>query len=263
MLFDIVILVGPHDINIIHDQIIFTKKNIIGYRNIYIVTNISIFDNSIFEKSIFDNSIFENNNIKIINESIFPFNINTIAKYHGLINRNGWYLQQLIKLYAGSVIPNILSTYLVIDCDTFFLKPTTFIANNKYLFNPGTEYHKPYFEHMKKLHPLLIKSNKNYSGISHHMIFDNYYLVKLFNMIEQHHNNNKLFWEIFLEEVIEKNHSGASEYEIYFNYMQIYHSDIIEIRKLNWQNTNQNPSQNLNHFSNSNIDYVSYHWYSR
>jgi hypothetical protein len=38
-------------------------------------------------------------------------------------NRNGWYLQQLLKLYASFVIKDLLNDYLVIDADVYFLKP--------------------------------------------------------------------------------------------------------------------------------------------
>ena len=37
-IFDIVIPVGPNDIDIINNQIIYTKKNVIGYRNIYLIS---------------------------------------------------------------------------------------------------------------------------------------------------------------------------------------------------------------------------------
>ena len=70
------------------------------------------------------------------------------------------------------IIPEILDTCLVIDADTFFLKPTVFIKNNKCLYNFGTEYHKPYFTHMLKLDKELIKIYENKSGICHHMIFE-------------------------------------------------------------------------------------------
>jgi hypothetical protein len=74
----------------------------------------------------------------------FPFNKDTIKSYINN-NRSGWYLQQLIKLYAGSVIKDILDNYLVIDADTFFFKPTTFFKNNKPLYNYGSEYHYTLF----------------------------------------------------------------------------------------------------------------------
>ncbi len=238
-LFDVVIPVGPNDKSIIEEQIKYTKKNIIGYRNIYLIC--------------YDPSININGCITI-DENIFPFYMETITQHHGKLNRNGWYLQQLLKLYAGKVVPDILDKYLVIDSDTFFLKPITFIENDKCLYNYGTEYHKPYFHHMQKLDKDLIRNNRNMSGICHHMIFDNKYIDELISKVEKNHND--LFYNVFLKTVIEKKHSGASEYEIYFNYMIKHHLDKIQIRKLNWKNTNKLET-------NSNFDYISYHWWAR
>jgi FkbM family methyltransferase len=239
--FDIVIPVGPNDISILNKQIEFTKKNIIGYRNIYLVS--------------YDPSI----NIEgciTINENIYPFTIETIYKHHGILNRNKWYLQQLLKLYAGNIIPNILDKYLVIDCDTFFLKPTIFVNDNKCLYNFGNEYYEPYFEHMLKLDKDLIKVDKNKSGICHHMIFETKYLNEIFNKVEKTHNDK--FYNVFLKLVLEKNRniSGASEYEIYFNYMLKNHSGKITIRELKWLNAN-------NLIENKDLDYISIHWYDR
>jgi len=238
-MFDIVIPVGPNDIDQINRQIEYTKKNIIDYRNIYIVSYDS--------KLVLDGCI-------IISESIFPFSINDVATYHGKHSRNGWYLQQLIKLYAGFVIPGILDTYLVVDSDTYFLKPTTFVEDGCCLYNPGTEYHTPYFEHMKQLHNSFERVDRNMSGISHHMIFETKYIREMFNLVESEHK--KLFWIIFLEKVVDIYESGASEYEIYFNYMLKYNSDKIKVRRLNWRNVS-NIDQKFD------LDYVSWHWYRR
>jgi len=151
-------------------------------------------------------------------------------------------------------IPDILERCLIIDSDTFFLKPTVFINNNKCLYNYGTEYHKPYFEHMLKLDKDLIKVDKTKSGICHHMMFEKIYINKLINKIEEKHNDT--FYNVFLKMVTEVTGSGASEYEIYFNYMLKNYSDNIETRQLNWTNSN---SLNIH----SNFDYISYHWYMR
>ena len=51
-------------------------------------------------------------------------------------------------------------------------------------------------------------------------------------------------------------HSGASEYELYFNYVVKNHKDAILLRPLKWKNTNILDTQN-----NDNYDYISYHWY--
>ena len=91
-MFDVVIPLGPNDLENIEKQIACTKTNVIGLRNIYVVTPIHGF-------------IY--NDCTIIDESIFPF-VDQIAIYHGKDKRNSWYLQQLIKLYAGIIIPGIL-----------------------------------------------------------------------------------------------------------------------------------------------------------
>jgi hypothetical protein len=142
ILFDIVIPIGPNDTNVIDKMIEHTKKNIIGYRHIYLVS----YDPNIK----FENCI-------TIDENIFPFNKNVIANYLGQNDRLGWYLQQLIKLYSGFIIKGILNNYLIIDSDTFFLKFTTFFKNKLPLYNFGTEFNIPYFDHMHKLHPSLYK----------------------------------------------------------------------------------------------------------
>ena len=242
--FDIVIPIGPLDINAIRTQIGFTKTNIIGYRNIYLVSvdpNLQI-----------DGCI-------TISESIFPFSLKTVEEYHGKSSRNGWFLQQLLKLYAGLVIPDILGRYLVIDSDTFFLKPITFDKN---YFCYGTEYHQPYFEHLKKLLPSLEKMDPQKSGICHHQMFETKYLKELFTMVEQYHaeqsTTNPRFFEIFLKNVDPQHYtaSGASEYEIYFNFMLKYHPDQVILRPLRWCNAPYI-------VTNANLDYVSCHWYIR
>lgn len=239
VLFDIVIPVGPNDKEVIEKQLEYTKKNIIGYRNIYLIS--------------YDPSLHIDDCITI-NENSFPFTIDTIKIFHGELKRNGWYLQQLLKLYAGKIIPNILDRYLVIDSDTFFLKPTTFVENNICLYNYGTEYHNPYFEHMSKLDKELIKVDKHKSGICHHMIFETKYIDEIISKIENIHNDK--FYNVFLQLVVYKQLSGASEYEIYFNYMLKNHPDKIKIRQLSWKNTTKLED-------NKGYDYMSCHWYAR
>jgi hypothetical protein len=238
-MFDIVIPVGPHDISIISNQITYTKRNIVGYRNIYIIHC---------------DATVKIEGCIIIPESIFPFSIQTVAEYHGKLERNGWYLQQILKLYAGFVIPNILSKYLVIDSDTFFLKPTTFIQDGTTLYNYSNEYYPHYFTHMKKLHNTFIKQ-KNISGICHHMMFETKYVKEIFDLVEKKHND--VFYRVFLKNVTETSGSGASEYEIYFNYIIQKHPDTTLPRILKWKNANTLTE------NNNGYNYISYHWHSR
>jgi FkbM family methyltransferase len=237
--FDIIIPVGPNDKDIINKQVKYTKENIIGYRRIYLIC--------------YDPTIDIEGCITI-DENIFPFNIKTVELFHGKLERNGWYLQQLLKLYSGFVIPDILERYLVIDSDTFFLKPTIFIENNKCLYNFDTEYHLPYFNHMERMDKELTKIDLSKSGICHHMMFETKYIKQLFNKIENIHKNK--FYNIFLKFVSDVDKSGASEYEIYFNYMLKNNPDKIIIRQLKWKNTRIFNEK-------EDFDYVSYHWYMR
>ena len=104
---------------------------------------------------------------------------------------------------------------------------------------------------MKKLNKNFTKMIK-YSGICHHMIFETKYINEIINIVETTHND--VFYNIFLKTVKDKILSGASEYELYFNYMLKYNADKIKIRKLKWKNTNN---------IRDNYDYISYHHYMR
>jgi hypothetical protein len=58
---------------------------------------------------------------------------------------------------------------------------------------------------------------------------------------------------------IDKNETScASEYEIYFTYMYLYHQNDIVIRQLKWENRDSLQENNVN-----NNDFVSIHWYMR
>lgn len=243
MEFDIVIPVGPNDVRNIAVQIECTQKNVVGYRNIYIVSPVSV----------------DISGCIYIPETVYPFSMSSVSEIHGKNSRNGWYLQQLLKLYAGTSIPGILRHFLVIDADTYFLRPTYFFTEDgKPLYNMGSEHHIPYFQHMLRLLPGLTRCIPQWSGICHHMMFDNEILRELFEKVETHHLHRGPFWRIFLELVAPANilASGASEYEIYFNYLLHNHSAAIKIRQLQWRNVGV---LNLT----DSYDYVSWHWYMR
>jgi hypothetical protein len=238
--FDIVIPLGPNDIEQVYKQVEYTKKNIIGYRKIFVIS--------------FDPNIKIDGCITVP-EQIFPFNKQTIINFHGPQPKNGWFLQQLLKLYAGKCLPDLMNRYLVIDSDTFFLKPTRFISdNNKCLYNFGHEYWIPYFKHIEKLNINLKKVYMNKSGICHHMMFETTVVNELIHRVENVHKD--AFYNVFLKYVDPrfKNHSGASEYEIYFNYVFQYHPNRVQLRELKWINAKE-----LN--QDSEQDYISCHYY--
>lgn len=244
--FDIVVCYGPYDKNKIHKMIEYTKKNVIGFRNIYIVSH---------------DPLLSIEDCVTIDENMFGFNAD-IVKYLGCNRRNGWYLQQLIKLYASFKIDELSEDYLVIDTDTFFLRPTKFFDENGIPFyNIGTEYWYPYFQHMKKMHIGLKRYDERLSGITHHMVFQKKKLRELFDMVERMHPG-KVFYQVFLESVNPSFilTSGASEYEIYFNYLCHFSDKDFKIRHLKWSNSKL---ELLEQYSDkdSDIDYMSCHHY--
>lgn len=173
--------------------------------------------------------------------------------------RAGWYYQQLLKLYASFVIPYISSNILIVDSDVIFLKPVNFLNSiNGGLYNIGTEFHMPYFTHAKKLIPGFTRNSLNCSGITHHMLFQRAVLEDLFSIVEKAHNMD--FWKAFcfLVDPVHRDFSGASEYEIYFNFV-LSRSDEINIRPLKWGNSGD--LGKIREYQKANYHYVAFHEY--
>lgn len=244
MLFDVVVCHGPNDDSMLDLNIKYNAVNVVGVNNIYVVT--------------YDPNLTRDDCV-VIHESVFPFSVAEIKKKTSE-KRYGWYLQQLIKLYAHCVIPNITEYYLVIDCDTLFLKPTTFFENQIPLYNFGSEYHQEYFKHLSRVNGRITKQIQA-SGICHHMMFSKQILRELFLLVESEYNQrNVSFWNIMIS-CIDPNHvdySGFSEYELYFNYILQFHKEKMKMRELAWKNVHSLDLSNCNH-----LDYISYHHYLR
>jgi hypothetical protein len=173
-------------------------------------------------------------------------------------SRIGWIYQQLLKLYAPFVIPKISSNVLIVDADTIFLTPVEFMDQaNCPLFNPGVEYHKPYFEHASRLLPGFTKAYAEHSGISHHMLFQLPVLKDLFSAITAVHKLEP--WRALCRciDLKELPGSALSEYEIYFNFI-FSKTDQAQIRTLKWKNTKFNNSAIKAH-TRSAYNYISCH----
>ena len=242
-MFDIVIPVGPDELDIIQEVVSTAKLNIKGYNNIYLISC--------------DPTLSLEGCITI-EESIFPFSIKSIEEIHGESFRTGWFYQQLLKLYAAIVIPNCLETILILDADVFVLRELEFLQDGKPIFTVGYEYTQNYHIHSQKLHPSIVRATLAYSGVSHHMVLGRSYILEIFKLVEDYHNNKEVgkpFWQIFIECLDSKDgvpYAQCSEYEIYFNYMCIYHPDKILLRELKWDNVEyltDNVKQNYHYAS--------------
>jgi hypothetical protein len=241
--WDCVICIGPSDDSMVSSLIPNIKERM-APRRIYIITLPSIIKN---------NKISEDY-VHWVSENQFPFSINDIHDMFKTPERSGWYLQQLLKLYAPIVLPELLDQYIIVDADVRVHKDLRFFKNGKIQFNVGTEYHLPYFDHMFRLNGMTKRGN--YSGICHLMPMKRHIVQAFIKDIEN--RNGKELWKAFLEKVDPAHYgsSGASEYELLFTYAQTYFSHEINIVPLKWQNTNTSDVNSL-------FDYEAYHWYMR
>lgn len=253
---DVVIPTASKDIVVLNHCIRGIKENCKNVRRVIVVSPFQITD---------DAEWFDEKNYPFTKEEI-SFYINHL-NYEQSLNylnngsRIGWYYQQLLKLYAPVVIPDISTNVLIVDADTVFFRPVEFINNTGGgQYNISTfEYHRPYFEHMDRLLPGLKRVIESYSGIVHHMLFQKPILEDLFNQVETFHQIE--FWKAFCLCVDEGQpyYSGASEYEIYFNFA-FTKTDQVNIRHLSWMNSGD--VGNIENHSKW-YDYVSYHSYMR
>lgn len=193
-------------------------------------------------------------------EDRYAFKIADVARLHGKNPRNGWYLQQLLKLYFPTVVPDVSENFLVVDADTVFRqRPPSFFDGNQIYFNFSDESHPPYFQHMALLHPSLVRAFSDKSGICHLMPFTRRYVKELFDLVEGFRGKQFPFWKLFLEAVDPRYYesSGASEYEIYFSFMAKFHPEVFQLRQLSWANVGSLSE------AAGDFDYVSCHWYRR
>ena len=217
--FDLFLTVGPNDFSIIKHTLKVNKRNIKGYRNIYLFN---------------ENKTFNIKNTINVSPSFFPFTFDYIENKVVNKSRAGWIFQQLIKLYFPLLHSENENT-LVVDSDVFFLKETNFFDGNKEIFTVSNEYHAPYFEHMLRVHPEF-KREHTKSGISHHMLFNKKKLNSMVDVVEKLHN--KPFYDVYLEAINSKEQSPCADYEIYFHYVCREFKGEIKIRELTWSNEN-------------------------
>lgn len=174
--------------------------------------------------------------------------------------RVGWIYQQFLKFYSSFVIPDISSNVLVVDADTIFLRPVEFQdpQTGAGLYNPGTENHRPYFEHLARVLPSFRKVFPQYSGISHHMLFQRSVMEELYAEIVKVHNKEP--WKVFCEKIDQRELYRSCmciEYELYFNFV-FARSDQVKIRHFKWANV---PFYRFNLLRNTGYDYLSCHSY--
>jgi hypothetical protein len=172
-------------------------------------------------------------------EARFPFTRADVdAALGGPRSRNGWYLQQLLKLYAPFVVPGLADHVLIVDADARLLSPVAFVdpASRRALYHTGTEHHAPYFAHMARLDPAFVRAHPG-SGIAHHQLMERQLLAHVMARAEAAGGFAEPFWRRFLLQVDVgmREFSGASEYELYFHHAVAHWGHRVAVRQLRAQ----------------------------
>lgn len=251
-MFDVVIPAHKKDLAILDYCIAGIRKNIEGVRRIIIVSKEKYTDKA-----------------EWFDESLYPFSYQEVSDLVGGHNV-GWNYQQLLKLYAVLVIPEISDNVLVVDADTVFYRKVKFFENGLPLYNlskdknlDSSNFHQVTLKHIKKILPEIAekfpKNFENVSGICHHMLFQKHVIKDLFAKIEAQHDNNDLFYKIFLGSG--ENSFGVAEYNLYFYFLISCYPQDYKIRILRYKNTSKfSPLlETLRH----KYHYCSYHSYMR
>ena len=286
MQFDIVISSCKKDQFVLQKAIHSIKQYIKNYRRIIVVSNEKLTDIE---------------DVEWFDEKQYPFSIKDI--YDNMYNmvpdskrrKKVSYINQLIKLYAHKVIPDLLENILIYDSDIIFIKDTTFFEDEKPLYgNRVVDYYggyNHYLNHHLQLHPSFdfynkLEINKRLqrqhlfcSGICHHIIYNKYIIDELIALIENTHNET--FWKYYLNIVDTRNidsnlYLEPANCELYYNYVNLFHPNKIKIRTITWlemaaqsgqANTIITNFDNFKHIKQHalqhNHNYIAFHSYNR
>lgn len=150
------------------------------------------------------------------------------------MSRIGWYIQQFIKMAFSMYCED--EYYLLWDSDTIPTKRVEmFSPEGKPFFDCKSEFHKPYFDTIKRLLPSIGKEIKE-SFISEHMLVKTHLMKELIHEIEL---NQYIRGDNFMEKILYAispmviGQSGFSEFETYGSYVVKSYPEFYEIRKWN------------------------------
>ena len=146
--------------------------------------------------------------------------------------------QQLLKLYAPVVLPNLSPNILILDADTIFLNPVSFMTpEGNPLMNYYEEMESAYLKFVKKFLPD-VQCNNLPSGVTHHMLFQKPVIDDLFSVVEAYHQAP--FWHAFCDcshftVPLSGRNIIPTEYGVY-GYFISSRSDQQQLRQLKWAN---------------------------
>lgn len=205
---DVIITVHPKDKLKIEDCLKGIKRNVL--HNIKKIFLVGPYDEDLIylSKKYFCEYINEE---KILRKK--NLNINYI--FNG-VDRSGWLYQQLLNYKAVTILGEE-NFKLAVDCDTVFSRRQRFEKNKRIVFNACDDFHKPYFNSLKKL--LNLENKLNISFTSHHIVYNKSYLIEMLIFLEKKYKT--IWYKAILDNLDYKNNtkSNHSEFETYAQYV--------------------------------------------
>lgn len=231
MKYDVIIPVAFKDISFMPIVVNYVRKNLNGSNRIIAITDKSNFET--LQRTVKDLAFFcldENSMIDGLSFKNVRSLLNSVDENRP--SQTGWYFQQLLKLafahteYAGEY-------YLSWDADTLPLNKIDFFDKDKLLFTKKIEYHKPYFDTMKRL--IGLERQVDYSFIAEHMLFKSEIVKELTAAIEQSNVDGNTWFEKIINacDFSEGKANLFSEFETYGNYCAKYYPSLYGTRILN------------------------------
>lgn len=247
---DVVIPCAPKDVVTLEMCIDGIRENGINIRRVIVVSKERLTNSAEW----FDESKYPFN-FRLIALEIFDGDAKKADKYlktPGM--RIGWVFQQLLKLYAINVIPDISSNVLILDSDVIFLNPTKFMNEAvEPFFNTSKEKWTPYFIFGERLINGWKRVYPKISGVCHYMLFQKEILDDMFAKISLQHNVEP--WKAICRCIDKKELRIAcmSEYELYFNYA-LLRTEQAHLRPIKW--VNLGPWDNIEKYRKEGFRYM-------
>jgi hypothetical protein len=129
------------------------------------------------------------------------------------LKTRGWVLQQLIKLNACHRVPT--ADYLVLDADTVFLRPQSFVRGGRAVLRYSDQYELLYNRSLQ----LVFGHGRRFpvSFVTHHQLFQVAAVKALLALLEQRFG--RPWWEAILHEMDQGHLISFSEYELYGHFV--------------------------------------------
>ncbi len=220
-----VMLTTAKDTRVFETALKSVLKHLVDVDKVYVITPDYKAVQEKFGKTLGDRVIFVDEK-----QGGFPFDMEKVGdvmyntvKEHGvyplddgkshyekaLWGKLGWFLQQLLKLYAGRVLQ--LDDYVLLDSDCVWHRDVSLISSNQtdssgpptYYYATSTQYHPPYIATMKRVAGVSKyergKGERFRSGVVHHMVLVKSVLENLIETVEKIHHPLP-FWHVMLNQ---------------------------------------------------------------